>query len=169
MSTEQLPLIADPAATLASITDALAAAPSDPVDAYVYSCACASKTNPGRPVGVYLARRGTRVRTVAVNDIGVGSVYRGVMVTILRALRSERAAPLPIIVRCNQLPAIQTLHTMQRYGDCSSDEVGAIRDAVRAADVPVTFEFVPNAAGDTDITAAREAASNIVAAQRRTA
>lgn len=140
---------------------------------YVITCAVASPTNPGPAVGAYIVRLDVISRLCVVRDLGESvSTHRAVHLSIAAALKAPRAQKLPVVVRCNQRAAVQAILSdlpelsLTPDAPARDEGVAAVLDAMREAGVPVTFEFIPNASGDADLNAAREAASNLSAARR---
>lgn len=158
---------ADPSAIREAIDAATAAPANDLPPRYRITVVAAARSNPGRAVGAYVVRLGTRTRLVAVEGVGIGSTHRAVLVTIAAALRADRGQRLAITLVTNQQSAIAGINSMLRDGLCSSVEMMGIRDAVVAAGVPVDFVFKANGSGDVDLTAAREAAAAIISSRAR--
>jgi hypothetical protein len=146
---------------------------SAPRSRYVITCAVSSPTNPGPAVGAYMVRLDVVSRLCVVRDLGASvSTHRAVLLTIAEAIKAPRAQKLPVVVRTNQRAAVQAilggLPELQLHpGALALDEgVSAVLAASREVGATVTFEFVPNASGDADLAAARDAAQSVAATRR---
>lgn len=142
-------------------------------DRYVITVAVASPSNPGRCVGAWMVRLGERARLQVANDLGECSTHRAALLTIAQALAAPRARRYPITVRTNQKAVVQGVErALGNAGlghEDSDPAVAGVVAAVRAArerSDGVTFEHTPNATGDADLLAARDAAGE-VSRQRR--
>ena len=148
---------------------------NESVTRYVITVGVSAPTNPGRVAGAWVTRLGERTR-VTVFDAGECSTHRGALATIGAALAAPRAATHPLVVRCNQLAAVQAAErvrsnlTLNPIDEGLDEGEAAVARGLRAAFRVcgnVSFEHLRNDAGDPDLDAARGAATE--ASRKRSA